>query len=253
VRNCLVLGSGRSGTSMVAGILAKSGYNTGDDYIDARQSNPAGFFEDRSVNRTNDAILRTTARARHRLLPSWVSPRRRRKGTWALNLPEPIYRVPPDGAVSTMADLVSRTPFAYKDPRLCYTLPAWQRHLPDGTVKLCVFREPGRTATSIVREFATAPYLARERMTYRHALRVWTAMYRSVLEMCDGDPGWRFVHFDQVVNGVGIDRMEEKLETPLDRSHVDPALKRSADPGGALPVETAAVYRTLCWAALHEH
>jgi len=44
MKNCIILGSGRSGTSMVAGTLAKSGYFMGDNLYPARESNPKGFF-----------------------------------------------------------------------------------------------------------------------------------------------------------------------------------------------------------------
>lgn len=47
----------------------------------------------------------------------------------------------------------------YKDPRFSYTLPAWLPYLHD-TRMICIFREPGLTAESIVTECRTMPYLA---------------------------------------------------------------------------------------------
>jgi RNA-directed DNA polymerase len=49
--NILILGCGRSGTSMVAGTLASGPWYLGDNYIRPRVSNPKGFFEDSLVNK----------------------------------------------------------------------------------------------------------------------------------------------------------------------------------------------------------
>ena len=58
MRNCLVMGFGRSGTSLMAGILLNSGYYLGDDLYPARESNPTGFFENSFINGINEQILK---------------------------------------------------------------------------------------------------------------------------------------------------------------------------------------------------
>jgi Uncharacterized protein conserved in bacteria len=57
MRNCLILGSGRSGTSMVAGTLASAGYFIGDNLYPRLASNPKGFFEDPEINAINEDLL----------------------------------------------------------------------------------------------------------------------------------------------------------------------------------------------------
>ena len=57
MNNCLVLGSGRSGTSMMGGILNDAGYFMGDDLYPGRDSNPKGFFENAEINEINEKIL----------------------------------------------------------------------------------------------------------------------------------------------------------------------------------------------------
>src|SRR4051812_26970362 len=57
--NIFVLGSGRSGTSLLAGLFRRHGLFMGDQPYKARDSNPHGFFEDRSVNDINEALLAT--------------------------------------------------------------------------------------------------------------------------------------------------------------------------------------------------
>lgn len=70
--DCLVLGSGRSGTSLVAGMLDRAGYYTGDNYLVGRLANPRGFFEDSRVNSINDALLKA-GRLAGRLTDSLVA------------------------------------------------------------------------------------------------------------------------------------------------------------------------------------
>src|SRR5436305_8301327 len=56
-RDLFVLGCGRSGTSMVAGLFRSAGYFQGAHLHPARESNPRGFFEDAEVNNINEALL----------------------------------------------------------------------------------------------------------------------------------------------------------------------------------------------------
>ncbi|GAG00922.1 unnamed protein product, partial [marine sediment metagenome] len=52
------MGSGRSGTSLVAGCLRNAGYCMGGDLIEPTESNPRGYFESREVNALNEALMR---------------------------------------------------------------------------------------------------------------------------------------------------------------------------------------------------
>src|SRR5437588_10528992 len=56
-RDLLVLGCGRSGTSLAAGLFRAAGYFQGEELHPARDSNPLGFFEDVEVNDINEALL----------------------------------------------------------------------------------------------------------------------------------------------------------------------------------------------------
>ncbi len=56
-RCILVLGTHRSGTSMVAGILHHLGVNMGDEMKPAHPTNPAGHFEDMDFLTLNDAVV----------------------------------------------------------------------------------------------------------------------------------------------------------------------------------------------------
>jgi len=72
MHNVIILGSGRSGTSMVAGTLAKAGYFMGDHLYPGRESNPKGFFEDPEINGINEALLAQIVPKRPRLFGRWL-------------------------------------------------------------------------------------------------------------------------------------------------------------------------------------
>jgi hypothetical protein len=138
----------------------------------------------------------------------------------------------------------SRAPFCFKDPRFCYTLAAWRPFLPD-TVFCCVFREPARTANSIVKECQTADYLAGLPMDFPGAVEVWTLMYRHILEAHRQDGEWVFLHYDQLFQPTGPERLEAALGARVDRRFPDPGLKRSPAEGPIGP-DTLGAYQELC-------
>lgn len=164
MKNIIITGSGRSGTSLVAGILAKDGYYIGTDYIRPTDSNPKGFFEGQEINDVNEKILEKivatrssfTTRFLRRVpfLEEIVKNDRPIKGKGQLWL----ARVPLDAHVKSNSSIndqirhqTARVPFCFKDPRFCYTLPVWRPFLDNHTtVFVCVFRDPGDTIKSIL-------------------------------------------------------------------------------------------------------
>lgn len=241
MRDCIVLGSGRSGTSMVAGALAKAGYFMGDRLYPARDANPLGFFEAPEINAINEELLAPRVPAAQRL----AAPQR-----WLARLdatvdaaPEPVRR--------RMQALVARAPFCFKDPRFCYTLPAWRAELGDARF-VVVFRDPAVTAASIVRECTVADYLAGVAMDAERALATWCAMYRQVLRQYREAPPherarWLFLHYDQMVgrDAGGVARLARHLDAPVDAAFADERFRRSK-PAAVTSDEAAQLYRELC-------
>src|ERR1700726_1587163 len=64
MRNCIILGCGRSGTSLASGLLAGSGYFMGDHLYPPSEGNPKGYFEDQDVNAINEDLLEPVIPAR---------------------------------------------------------------------------------------------------------------------------------------------------------------------------------------------
>ena len=252
MRNCLVLGSGRSGTSLLAGSLARAGYHVGHDLVEASEANPTGFFEDREVNDLNELLLAQVTPPR----PPGAPPAPDASGAlwgpetlwgWRWLAPVPLgTRVPrPESLEDRMEAALAARPFALKDPRFCVTLDAWRPLLPNDTAFLCVFREPARTARSIVRVGAEGVYLHGYQLTFEQAVDLWALTYRHVLGARRAGDEWRFVHFDQLLDGSARRPLADLLGVAPDLTLADPALRRSPA-SGDVGAEAHALYRDLC-------
>jgi hypothetical protein len=149
-----------------------------------------------------------------------------------------------------MRDVIQRRPFCLKDPRFCYTLDAWRPVWGD-PVYVCVFRDPARTADSMLRERRERLYLSTLKLDRERALDVWRLMYSHVLRRHVRQGRWLFLHYDQVVRGDAFDRLAEHTGAELDRSFPDLELQhaRAAEPA---PPEHEALYRELCDRAGYE-
>lgn len=231
-RNVVVVGSGRSGTSLVAGLMAGAGYHMGRRLLRGNQANPRGFFEDLRTLLVNEEIL-----APH---------------TPLADLRRWLAVLPPEAEVSAPAELQPKmratlgpAPWCRKDPRFCYTLPAWEPLYGDA-LRVCVFREPSRTANSMIK----VARMQRVELTYAGALEIWAAAYRQVLRRHRHRGQWLFLHYEQVLDGTGLPRLEEALGVAVDRSFVDAGLRRSPASGSWPPV-VREMYEELCATAGH--
>jgi len=262
MRNILIVGSGRSGTSMVAGTLAKSGYYMGDNYIKPRDSNPKGFYEDKEVNDINESILEL------------ITPKRLQ--TPALNFKyfniprinilfydRPIYRerwlarIPVDREIKSNKYIQKRIkkivntsnhPYCFKDPRFSYTLPVWRPFL-NITSYICVFRDPSFTAVSICKECKFAPYLNNRingiRISFNQAIKIWTLMYQHILEKHRKQGDWLFIHYDQLLTNDGLNILEKFTDAYVDRSFPDVNIRKTFS-SCSVPDSAIKIYKQLC-------
>lgn len=247
-RNCIILGSGRSGTSLAAGLLAEAGYFMGEHLYAADEGNPKGYFEDREVNGINEGLLaQVLPRPQRKVLDRlfFRPPPRQGWTRWLADLPAgTLVKCPPKFA-GRISALTAHVPFCFKDPRFCYTLSAWRPFI-SGAVIICVFRDPGATAASIIKQVKHAEDLKGLALDHQFAFRVWLQMYRNVLQVhypAGGD--WLFVHYDQLVSGAMIPRLEKELGVQVNGEFADASLRRSAAVA-PVPEEAALTYRELC-------
>jgi hypothetical protein len=240
MRDCVVVGCGRSGTSATARLLAGAGYNCGDDLLEPDEGGPEGFFESREVNRLNERLLAPCDGA----LPGDGYSRPLRDGErWLAVLPPEAEVEATPELREEMARALPDSPFCCKDPRLGYTLESW-RPLFGDPLFVCVFRHPLATAASIARDVRYGDLTVSEHT----ALDIWKAIYERVLGRHRHEGDWLFVHFEQLLDGSGVERLGDALGARLDPRLADPALPRSR-PGGPVPAATARLYAELCDAA----
>jgi len=225
-----VLGAGRSGTSLVAGLFRRSGLHMGEAAYKPRQANPHGFFEDREVNAINEGLLA-------RCLPQRVESGACGQGhdvpgegqRWLARLPAEITPLATADLTSRISAVLAKGATCLKDPRFCYTLPAWWAALePGARVRhLCVFRHPSVVATSVLHECRSAPYLANLAISPELIFANWCLLYRHVLQKHARSGAWLFIAYDSLFQASTLDRIEAFSGHELDRELVDPALNRS--------------------------
>lgn len=239
MRDCVVMGCGRSGTSMTAGVLASVGYNIGQRLIPADDANPRGYFEDIDVNAVNDELItpHVATDDGHGTLRRPLDDTER----WLAALPLDLHITPTPGQQARMtATLRGGPPRCRKDPQFCYTWPAWRPLLPD-PVLVCVFREPGRTAQSLSRHVGHQGL----GFGFTEGMRLWIASYRHILDRHRHHGQWVFCHYQQVLDGSALPRLEQALGTRLPRDVAEPELRRSPRTQ-EVPPAAMAMYEQLC-------
>jgi hypothetical protein len=225
---------------MLAGTLSRAGYYMGEHLIPADAANPKGFFEDDEINAINEALLAPLTPPLSRPAYGW---------RWLASVPVGTAIACPPEIARRIKKQTAKSPYCFKDPRFCYTLPAWRPFLSDTTF-LCVFREPARTAQSILKECREADYLQGLPMDFTGAVEVWTLMYRHILEVHRHTGEWLFFHYDQLLEDADLSRLETALAVEVDRRFPDPKLKRSSAKGD-VGADARQVYQQLAELAHH--
>ena len=218
---------------MLAGSLGQLGYFMGDKPLRITDSNPKGFFEDYEIIRINEALM-NDAGAFPPIAPlqGWLAATHRE-----------VQVVPGRALGWRIRAQVARQPYCFKDPRFCYTLQAWRPFLEDAMV-LCIFREPARTANSIMKECAR-PIYGDLGMTFERAMKLWTLMYSHALDHCRAGSTVAFFHYQQLFNGSAADRLKTLLNAEIDHDFPDPALQHAPATGPVGP-DALKLYDHLC-------
>jgi hypothetical protein len=229
VRNVLVLGSGRSGTSAVAACFRNSGAYLGSDLIPSGSANPTGYYEDYGVNRLNNLLIHRILYPAHtfRLLHRLRIPAHRDWRAYWLAAPRRTRAVRPTRAARLeMRRFLAKQPYVLKDPRFSVTLPSWRLLMETEARYLAVFRDPMKTADSILRH-AEENYSPPLDVDLSWALTSWLRTYRRVLGWSERWGEWLFLDAADVLAGRATDTLNSFAETELDFSHIDPRVSRS--------------------------
>ena len=228
MKNVFVTGSGRSGTSMLAGMFAKAGYFLGDRLYPPREANPKGFFEDEYINALNEEIITYSVRTTFTGPAATGLLGRYKTGhLWLARFPIEHDFVCNDEQRGAIRGLTARQPFCFKDPRFCFTLENWTARVPDSLV-LCIFREPASTVESILKECRSAPYLFDFSISVEDAFAIWREIYWRMLRLYERYSNIRFVYYDDVISGSVLERLDDIVGTKLDRTFPEAGLNRTS-------------------------
>jgi len=253
MKNCLIMGFGRSGTSLMGGILHRAGYYMGDDLYPPRESNPLGFFENDFINGINEHILErydyAALQADYPRFEKQWSPYKPTYGQRWLTYISTETRInhTDDLLEGRIKKAISFPGYAYKDPRFNYTLPVWNKHLGDDIIFICMFREPDITVESVIKDCSSADYLSEFYIDRNIAYKLWFNSYTHLLNNLRPEMIKRtvFVHYRQILNRQALSILSEKLQTSLDYSFVSNELNRSL-PASPVPKAVRHVYSELC-------
>jgi hypothetical protein len=260
MKNCLVMGFGRSGTSLMGGILHQAGYFLGEGLYPPRHSNPKGFFECAFINGINERILQPyDYNLRNILSPVpgiFYSPFIPGEGhRWLTYIQKEIRVKSSDSLIhGDISKAVEVKNFAYKDPRFNYTLDVWMPYLKEDTVFICMFRNPADTVASVIRECASAEYLSSFTIDNQLAEQLWINSYNHLLRKVTStfSKQFIFIHYQQLLSGSILEKLSDKLQAKIDGQFIEKSLNRTQTMYKVCH-ETRVLYEKLCTLAEYEN
>jgi hypothetical protein len=247
------MGFGRSGTSLMGGILYNSGYFLGNHLHPARETNPKGFFEDMIINRINEQILEpfdySKLKADFPVYPKQYSPFSPRRGHHWLAYIEPGTPIfcHDENIINQVKSIIAlKQPFAFKDPRFNYTLPTWLPYLPEDTRFICMFRNPAAVVKSVLKECSSVDYLKDFYIDEELGYKIWHNFYRHLIDSLTPDLRSRmiFIDYEDLIDGKCTAEISKLLDSELSTDFIEPTLNRSRSEA-AYPLYICDLYREL--------
>lgn len=220
----IVLGSHRSGTSLITRLINMMGayFDAGTTSIGFNDENPKGFWERRDVIACNDALLQAQG-CTWEHLAAWklTSKPAKKQLTDAKATIEQMKNI--------VLELDAHRPWVMKDPRLCVTFPFW-KPLLEMPVAVVVYRDPLEVAMSLK---------TRNHFRLAHGIAIWEYSMAGIVNSIQGMPTI-FVRHDEIISKpietvkrvydalCGFD--VRNLQMPSDKeilSFIEPSLYRS--------------------------
>jgi hypothetical protein len=163
-----IAGHGRSGTSLVASLLASGGLNIGQRLLGPNESNVRGHFEDMDFYDFHMSVLTAQGFGSEGYVLQPTIP-----------VPQQFHQT---AARLISVRRVSGKPWGWKDPRSVLFLEFWKSVIPELRF-LLLFRAPWEVADSLFRR-GDSSYLKNPNL----AVRVWENYNRALLEFHDRFP-----------------------------------------------------------------
>jgi len=235
MNNLIILGTGRSGTSMVAGVIATADrkYNLGGKSHTPDKFNEKGYFETGIVNGLNDDILWScpkteTIKSRVKSRQGWLSTLDiNTKITESKELnhcalysgQNPLVKA---SIQKRILELVAIQPYLFKDPRFSYTLPVWLPYLQNCKF-ICVFRHPSEFLQSIDNIVRTADYLATTNTDKKSFEKLWFNTYTYILHHYSNLDMF-FVNCKNLVSGIGLQTLSDFVGHEINKNFAEKEL-----------------------------
>lgn len=175
-----IAGMHRSGTSWLAKEMHESGVHVGHTLLGATKENALGHYEDRLMLTLNEQML-------HKAGATWANP---------VTIDETIAPVE-QLRLALINGREYENWIGFKDPRLCWTIPAWMDVFPEARI-IATVRRPSEVAASLQ---------ARDGLTYRSSVTLWESAYENLLEYVDD----LTVHFVAFPSQAGLVYAKEAL------------------------------------------
>lgn len=175
-----VLGMHRSGTSLVAGLIANAGVAAGTEtgLFAGDQHNATGYYEQREIVALNDEILTSVGATWWSPPETLLSPR----PEWVARARDVAQTVGITGHDQRLA--------VFKDPRTSLTWPVWTHALRRNVFPLIVVRHPVDVARSL---------WLRDGMPLPVGLALWEHYVCTIIKSL-GEQEAQLVHYDALVN-----------------------------------------------------
>lgn len=240
MKNIFIYGSGRSGTSMLAGLFSEAGYHMGEALYPGRDTNPKGFFESAEINGLNEKLIA------HNTPKPFLFKNYNQKlvdgQRWLANFGLEKTFASNAALDQEIAAETAKAPFCYKDPRFSYTLPLWESAAGEH-VNLVIYRHPAKTIASMQKEISTQPYLKGCSTKTSLLMDLWCNLYQRIIQRDSGNA--LFIHYDQVFEADKLEAIRQYCGLEKLTEFAEKRLDRSKDPGIALSDKAQRVYDEL--------
>lgn len=227
-----VLGTGRSGTSLAAGLFRQQPIFMGDNLLKPSEANPHGYFEDREVNAINEGVIAPFVPAHQEAqLVNYCQDIPGDSQRWLARIPLSMSITANEAIRERITSLYSRGNSCFKDPRFCYTLDVWRSLLGEQEAVnarfLCIFRHPAVVAESLFKEMRTAHYLRNLAISVNQVYAYWNLCYQHILQRHSQHGKWLYVSYESMLTDEGLSRIEDFCGLNVDRCLPEASLSRS--------------------------
>jgi hypothetical protein len=210
----VVAGMHRSGTSMVAGLLHRSGVSMGSDFRRAQRENPKGFFEEEAFRSFNDRLLRRVGYVVKEWDPEFPGIR-------------PSSKDQSDAVALIRRFNRASDIWGWKDPRTCLTLGFWLKAIAAAKLSrdtnVIVIKRNVRSVSRSLRARGNVDSMSKGgalcRM-YNTQLEEYLLEHEGTVRVCR-------ISYEGLVRGMDVNRLESFCGLKLDTDFIDPDLDHS--------------------------